>query len=133
MVKIHPAWAMAWERYKRHWTWPRETGPHTMAFGATAVSKHRPHVEATLKMICAPESDYVWRVHIKSDTSVEVKYIGYNPIDGKRSTVYATFDMIPDWMQGRIAVLRMMPPDPQESVVFGVGRRVSEDVYWVVQ
>lgn len=131
MVKLPPNCAMrAWEECQPAVS-PRH--PHPTAYGATTVSKHYPHIHATLSMICTPESDYVWRVHMLPRGRVEIKYIGYNPIDEERTKVYSTFEEIPEWIRGRVAVLQMMPADPQESVVFGVGRRVSEDVYWVVQ
>lgn len=106
---------------------------HARDYGATPVSKHYRHVRTALMVVCAPESDYVWRVDLSDMRNIEFKYIGYNPIDSKRVTIYHTFEALPEWVQGRIAVLRMMPPDPTESAVFNVGRRVSETVYWVVK
>lgn len=86
-----------------------------------------------LAAVCEPESDMVWRLEEKEDGSVEAIYIGFGPIDSDRIKLYANFGSLPEWMQDRVAVLRMMPCDPHESVVFGVGRRIAEETFWVVQ
>jgi hypothetical protein len=86
-----------------------------------------------LRMMCDPAEDYVWRVIFWDTSSIGVEYIGNLPIDCKRSAYYYTFDTLPEWVKDRIAVLNMLPPDPNESVVYGVGRRVDEVTYWIVQ
>jgi hypothetical protein len=86
-----------------------------------------------LYMLCDPAQDYVWRVEFLADIDIHVEYIGNLPIDGDRSIHYHTFDTLPEWIKDRIAVLNMLPPDPNESVVYGVGRRVNEVAYWIVQ
>lgn len=40
---------------------------------------------------------------------------------------------LPMWMQERLAVLRMCPCDYPTEFIEGVGRRILEDVFWVVE
>jgi len=85
----------------------------------------------TLRMICDPNTDRIWRVS-EDDGQITVSYIGFVKMRGERIKYYSTLDTMPNWMQDRIAVLRMMPRDPNTSVVFGVGRRIDETTFWVV-
>lgn len=86
-----------------------------------------------MAMICNPDTDFVWRIEENDDGSVECTYIGFCAIDSDRIKTYTSSQELPEWIKDRVAVLRMMPPDPNKSIVFGVGRRVSENVYWVVE
>ena len=86
-----------------------------------------------MEMICAPDQDYIWRVEIHDGGSTDVRYIGFCPVDNGDAKVYDDFADIPDWMQHRVAALCMMPPDPNTSSVYGVGRRINDNTYWVVQ
>lgn len=40
---------------------------------------------------------------------------------------------LPSWIQDRIAVLSMMSFEPPTKFVEGVGRRIDENVFWVVE
>lgn len=62
-----------------------------------------------------------------------MNYIGYCPIDTNRRLEYLTLEEIPEWVKNRLAVLNMMPPNPTDSIVFGVGRRVDAVTWWVVE
>lgn len=99
----------------------------TLEFGAHV------HRRLTMQMICNPDTDFVWRIEENDDGSVECTYIGFCAIDSDRIKTYTSSQELPEWIKDRVAVLRMMPPDPNKSIVFGVGRRVSENVYWVVE
>lgn len=79
------------------------------------------------------DTDAVWRVEECSNGAVETMYIGFSPIDSDRVVLYEDSSELPEWIKDRVAVLRMMPCDPATSVVFGVGRRISEHVFWVVE
>ena len=83
--------------------------------------------------ICPPEDDHIWRVAIDVDGGVSTEYIGLCPVDSRATTHYSTLSDAPEWIQDRVAVLRMMPPDPNTSAVRGVGRRVDEDTFWVLE
>jgi hypothetical protein len=79
------------------------------------------------------DTDAVWRVEELSTGAVETTYIGFSPIDSDRVILYQDSSELPEWIKDRIAVLRMMPCNPTTSVVFGVGRRISDYVFWVVE
>lgn len=86
-----------------------------------------------LRMVCDDQEDYPWRIVIRPSTgSVEMYYIGHLPIEGPRIKGYKTLDTAPEWVKDRVAVLSMLEPNVHTSAVFGVGRRVSEYVYWAV-
>jgi len=84
------------------------------------------------QMICNPDADFIWRIEERADGTVKSMYIGFSPVDSDRVTQYNSGDDLPEWVKDRIAVLRMMPPNATDSVVFGVGRRIAPNVFWVV-
>jgi hypothetical protein len=86
-----------------------------------------------LQMVCHAYEDYIWRIQMHPDRSIVMSYIGYCPIDTPRRVEYPTIEDIPEWVKDRLAVLNMMPPNPTDSVVFGVGRRVDASTWWVVE
>ena len=84
-------------------------------------------------VICNENEDYIWRVEVLPDGSVTMQYIGYCPIDTEKSLEYQSYEELPEWAKDRMAVLNMMPPHPNESVVFGVGRRIDATTWWIVE
>ena len=86
-----------------------------------------------LKMVCEPYEDYIWRIQVQPEGHITMSYIGYCPIDTPRIASYSSLEKLPEWIKDRIAVLNMMPPNPTDSIVFGVGRRVNEETWWVVE
>lgn len=92
------------------------------------------HLTASMVLkMAAYDTDAIWRVEEFSNGSAQSMYIGLSPIDSERIITYNTVSEVPEWINDRIAVLRMLPCDPTNSVVFGVGRRISEHVFWVVE
>ena len=85
-----------------------------------------------LRMICDPESDVVWRVTL-GNPEVKMSYIGYVKRHSYRTIEYSSIDKTPEWVKDRLAVLNMMPANPNESVVRGVGRRVDQNTFWIVE
>lgn len=85
-----------------------------------------------LRMICDPENDVVWRVTL-GKPEVRMSYIGYVKRHGYKTIEYSTLDTAPEWLKDRLAVLNMMPANPNESVVRGVGRRVDQNTFWIVE
>jgi hypothetical protein len=98
----------------------------TVANGLGRIPRHLMH------MVCNPDADFIWRIEERNDGTVESMYIGFLPIDSGRVTHYNSGDDLPEWIKDRIAVLRMLPPKSTESVVFGVGRRIDTNIFWVV-
>lgn len=47
--------------------------------------------------------------------------------------VYESFEALPVWIQDRVRALRMLLMAPPTTWVDGVGRRITPDVYWVVE
>ena len=79
------------------------------------------------------KEDYTWRVELHEDGTVDVWYIGLYAIDYNYTKQYDTFSDIPEWMQHRVAALRMLSPAAAAFSVDGVGLRISEAIYWVVE
>jgi hypothetical protein len=79
-----------------------------------------------------PPDDNIYRVHIDPDNGcVKVACIGMEKVDAIVDGNYSGTDVLPDWMQEKLAVLRMMSPKPPTEMVVGVGRRINNDTYWV--
>jgi hypothetical protein len=85
-----------------------------------------------MEMVCNPAEDYLWRLYIDESDSVIMEYIGSVPITTDRKILYPCLDMCPEWVKDRVAVLYMLPPNPIDSIVFGVGRRTGPHSFWIV-
>lgn len=85
-----------------------------------------------LRMICDPDQDVVWRVVVEAE-GLSMAYIGYVKRTGPREYRYFPIDSAPEWVKHRLAVLNMMPQNPNDSVVVGVGRRINYDTFWIVE
>lgn len=86
-------------------------------------------------MVAAPETDVLYRVKFLSGGTVEVVCIDM-PVDYTSESVgrdYADQAELPQWLQDRILSLRMLTEGPPSCWVEGVGRRINEDVFWVVK
>lgn len=44
---------------------------------------------------------------------------------------YNCIDALPNWIKERLAVLMMTSPTPPTDPVDGIGRRISENIFWV--
>jgi len=76
-------------------------------------------------------SDKLYRVYVDPDGDVvEVTSLDFFGVDGCVWRQYGSVDELPEWMQGRLAVLSMLKPD-KASHVANVGVRVSSTVFWV--
>ncbi len=73
--------------------------------------------------------DCIYRVSICPD-GVDVVCFGMG-VDTVHDGHYINADVLPKWVQERLAVLMMMSYAPPTEEVEGVGRRISRDVYWV--
>ena len=79
-----------------------------------------------------PSDDNIYRIHVDPATGyVKVACIGLERIDAIVDGNYASTNELPDWMQERIALLRMVSAKPPTEIITGVGRRINEDTYWV--
>jgi len=75
------------------------------------------------------DDNHIYRVSICPD-GVDVVCFGLG-IDTIHDGHYINADVLPKWVQERLAVLMMMTYTPPTEEVEGVGRRISRDVYWV--
>ena len=75
------------------------------------------------------DDDHIYRVSVCPD-GVDVVCFGLG-IDTVHDGHYINADVLPKWVQERLAVLMMMTYTPPTEEVEGVGRRISRDVYWV--
>lgn len=73
--------------------------------------------------------DSIYRVSVCPD-GVDVVCFGMG-VDTIHDGHYINSDVLPKWVQERLAVLMMMTSTPPTEEVEGVGRRISRDVYWV--
>lgn len=73
--------------------------------------------------------DHIYRVSICPD-GVDIICFGMG-VDTVHDGHYINADVLPKWVQERLAVLMMMSYAPPTEEVEGVGRRISRDVYWV--
>jgi ACT domain-containing protein len=73
--------------------------------------------------------DNIYRVSVCPD-GVDVVCFGMG-VDTIHDGHYINVDVLPKWVQERLAVLMMMTHTPPTEEVEGVGRRISRDVYWV--
>ena len=73
--------------------------------------------------------DSIYRVSVCPD-GVDVVCFGMG-VDTIHDGHYINVDVLPKWVQERLAVLMMMTHTPPTEEVEGVGRRISRDVYWV--
>jgi len=54
-----------------------------------------------------------------------------NPIAQPHVVAYDGAECLPGWMQRKLAVLMTLDPDKVNEELPGIGRRISEYVYWV--
>jgi hypothetical protein len=79
-----------------------------------------------------PSDDNIYRILIHPTTKhVEVTCVGLEKVDAQAEGVYRSTNLLPDWMQEKLAVLTMMSAEPPTKIVEGIGRRIDHDRYWV--
>lgn len=74
--------------------------------------------------------DNIYRVSVFPD-GVDVVCFGLESVDSELEGHYDDIDLLPDWVKERLAVLNMMPSTAPTNEVVGIGRRISDHVYWV--
>ena len=67
------------------------------------------------------------------DGSVTIIDFSLEMLDNDISGWYSEVDLLPDWVKDRLALLMMVDPTPPTKHVDGVGRRISETVFWIEQ
>lgn len=81
--------------------------------------------------------DFHYRVALVNDgvtvTSFDSELVVNAPVlDAAVTGYYGSIDALPDWIKERLAVLMLFDPKVYPiPTVPGVGRRISESVFWV--
>ena len=135
------------EQRKLHMVSAMLTWDATKLNGYTASTKESVFRKRMLKMIYDLESDVfstsrtlahmirdepkTYRVSINDKGGVEVVCFDLESIDSELEGYYSEVSALPVWVQERIAVLAVCNPDPPTPTVDGIGRRISENIYWV--
>ena len=83
-----------------------------------------------IRMLTGDHEDNVYRVEL-ANGFVRVLCLGIERVDACGQGVYDNLDDIPQWMQEQVAKLSMLSGVPPTENVVGVGRRISENTYWV--
>jgi len=75
------------------------------------------------------DDEEIWRV-VVNELGAKAIYIGL----GSRTPIEVqAVSELPQWMQERVSVLSMLTERPPTAPIEGVGRRVTDTVYWIVK
>jgi hypothetical protein len=75
----------------------------------------------------------IYRLAILKDC-VKVEIVGRGLYEHEETVACGWFDnvqQLPDWIQRKLAVLMVCDENPPTPIIPGVGRRISEDIFWV--
>jgi hypothetical protein len=75
------------------------------------------------------DDEELWRVTV-TVLGVTALYIG---LGSKPEIKVNALSGLPHWMQERVAVLSMLTERPPTEPIKGVGRRITDTVYWIVK
>ena len=75
------------------------------------------------------DDEELWRVAVNK-MGASALYIG---LGSKPEIKVSRLSGLPHWMQERVAVLSMLTERPPTSPLKGVGRRITDTVYWIVK
>jgi hypothetical protein len=79
-----------------------------------------------------PHDNDIYRVDVEPPTRIEVICFGIDKLDDTVEGVYDNINDLPNWMQERLSVLSMLPPNTAGmNDVKGIGRRITESIYWI--
>ena len=76
--------------------------------------------------------DNIYRITIADDKEqVSVVCLGIDRLDTPLDDTYPSVDVLPLWVQERLAVLMLLSAVPPTDDVENIGRRISVNRYWV--
>jgi len=75
------------------------------------------------------DDEEIWRV-VVNELGASALYIG---LGTKPEIKVSRLSGLPQWMQARVAVLSMLTESPPTKPIEGVGRRITDTVYWIVK
>lgn len=107
---------------------------YTLDIIADDIGRHVSHVSHMSMGVLAQIIDTkdVLRLEV-IDGSVTIIDFSLEMLDNDISGWYSEVDLLPDWVKDRLALLMMVDPTPPTKYVDGVGRRISETVFWIEQ
>ena len=88
--------------------------------------------EEIMRYIAMMKTNPVYRIRIHEDSSVETTC--YDMLDNfspELDNHYEHIDDLPSWVQDKLAVLMLLDHKVKNEEVKDVGRRISEDIFWV--
>lgn len=86
-------------------------------------------VNTVKKEVPSNSLDDIYRVELFGNGKVVVICFGMDAFDDPLEGEYDSVDSLPQWLQERLAVLSMLPV-ADNQVVAGVGRKISDTIYW---
>lgn len=101
------------------------------ANGNKMLSAPEEEILSILRMI---ETDPIYRIKINSDRSVETT--AYDLMDNFMPELdhhYESLDNLPKWVQDKLSVLMLLDYNNINHMIDKVGRRISEEIFWVVK
>jgi hypothetical protein len=94
------------------------------------VLQHDTYISQTGWLRMEIHDDNIYRIGIFPD-GVDVMCFGLANVDSHIDGHYDLSDDLPNWVKERLAVLMITSGTPPTQEVVGVGRRISNHVYWV--
>jgi hypothetical protein len=94
------------------------------------VSMYQHRSAADLPPVDPANQATTYRIRITTG-GVDVICFGLESVDSDLEGHYDRVDDLPSWVQERLAVLLVLDPRPPTAPIQGVGRRISERVFWV--
>jgi len=80
------------------------------------------------------DTDTMYRVMVDDGKNcIRVQCIGMYCLDSDIEGLYSGLEELPQWMQEKVALLMMTSTDPPTVPVEGIGKRISENTFWVYQ
>ena len=127
LVMIQQAWGAArlWPKGQKEVVWRERMLHEVYRLESDVYATTRPLAH----MIC--ENPKTYRVSINNKGGVEVVCFDLENIDSELEGYYDAVSDLPTWVQERIAVLAVCSPNPPTPTVEGIGRRISESIYWI--
>jgi hypothetical protein len=78
-----------------------------------------------------PDDKNIYRVSMGELPRINVMCLGDGFVDSLCDGEYYGVDALPDWVKERIAILMLCHTEPPMPTIDGVGRRISENIFWV--
>lgn len=77
------------------------------------------------------DDDKIYRVDVVDREKIIVTSYGIDQNSDYVGGIYSSIDTLPEWMQGKLALLYMLDPVAPKDDVPEVGRRINHNVFWI--